>query len=134
MQHMLTYPEHGMVMQPDGEWDVSKEFEFEIDGILDMGDTTEPKSHKCCGGLHVFINKAPIAQKSKMQPVISLSMAERELIAAVEAAQIMLFAVHVMEDIGLHVKKPMILRVDCNGSLDLAYGWNVSGLTKHVSV
>ena len=113
MQHMLTYPECSMVVQPDGEWDGSKEFEFEIDRILDLGDATEPKSHKCCGGLQVFINKAPIAHKSEMQPHVLLSMAEGELIAAVEAAQIMLFAMCVMEDIGLHVKKLMILWVDC---------------------
>ena len=28
----------------------------------------------------------------------------------------------------------MILQVDCKGALDLTYGWNISGLTKHVSV
>ena len=92
MQHMLTYPEHGMAMQPDDEWDGSKEFEFEIDGILDLGEATEPELHKCCGGLQVFVNKASIAHKSKMHPSVSLTMAEEELIAAVEAAQIMLFA------------------------------------------
>ena len=61
-------------------------------------------------------------------------MAEGELIVAVKAAQIMLFTMHVMEDISLHIKKPMILWVDCKGALDLTYGWNVSGLMKHVSV
>ena len=60
-------------------------------------------------------------------------MAEGELIAACEAAQIMLFAMQVLEDIGLHVKK-MILWVDCKGPLDLTYGWNVSRLMKHMSV
>ena len=54
---------------------------------------------------------------------MSLSMAEGELIAVCEAAQIMLFSMHVLEDIGLHVKKPMI-----------HYSWNISGLTKDVSV
>ena len=44
-----------------------------------------------------------------MQPSVLLSMAEGELVAAVEAAQIMLCATHVMEDISLHVKKLMIL-------------------------
>ena len=123
-----------MVMQLDGEWDGSRDFEFEIDGISDSGDVTEPESHKCCGGLQVFVNKASIAHKSKMQPSVSLGMAEGELIAAVEAAQIMLFAMHVIRDISLCVKKPMILWVDCKGALDLMYGWNVSGLTKHVLV
>ena len=40
----------------------------------------------------------------------------------------------VLEDIGLCVKKPMIPWVDCKGAFNLTYGWNVSGLTKHVSV
>ena len=40
----------------------------------------------------------------------------------------------VLEDTGLHVKKPMILHVDCKGALDLTYGWNISGLMEHISV
>ena len=46
----------------------------------------------------------------------------------------MLFVMHVLEDMGLRVKKPMILQVDCKGAIDLTYGWNVSGLTKHASI
>ena len=69
-----------------------------------------------------------------MQTIMSLSMAEGELIAVCEAAQIMLFSMHVLEDIGLHVKKPMIIWVDRKGTLDLMYSWNISGLTKDVSV
>ena len=69
-----------------------------------------------------------------MQSSASLSMAEGELIAACDAAQIMLFVMHVLEDMGLRVKKPMILCVDCKGAIDSTYGWNVSGLTKHASI
>ena len=69
-----------------------------------------------------------------MQLSVSLSMAKGKMIAAVEVAQIMLFAMRVMEDIGLHIKKLMILSINCKGALDLTYGWNVSGLMKHVSV
>ena len=105
MQHVLKYVEHGMIMQPDGHWDGSKNFKFEINGISDSGDVTEPESHKRCGGLQVFPNKVYIAHKRKMQPSMSLSMAKGELITAVEAAQIMLFAMKVMEDIRLQVKK-----------------------------
>ena len=82
----------------------------------------------------MFLNKSPIAHKSKMQSSASLNMAEGELIAACDAAQIMLFVMHILEDMGLQVKKPMILRVDCKGAIDLTYGWNVSGLTKHASI
>ena len=69
----------------------------------------EPNSHKRCGGLQVILNKTPITHKSKIQGSVSLSMAKGELIAACKAVQIMLFAMQVLEDIGLHVKKPMIL-------------------------
>ena len=47
-------------------------------------------SHKQCGGLQVFLNKAPVAHKSKMQGGMSLSMAQGELIAACDTVQIML--------------------------------------------
>ena len=103
--------------QPEGHWDGSKDFQLEIDGILDSGDATELESHKQCGGLQVFLSKAPIAHKGKMQPSVSLSMAEGELIAAVEAAQIMLLAMCVLEDIGLCIKKLMILCIDCKKEL-----------------
>ena len=104
-------------MQLDGHWGGGKEFQFGIDGISDLGDATELKSHKWCGGLQVFLNKAQIAHQSKMQGSVSLSMAEGELIAACEVGLIMLFLMQILEDIRLHVKKPMILQVDCKGVL-----------------
>ena len=61
MQHVLQYPECGMVMHLDGHWGGSKDYEFEINGISDSGDVTEPELCKRCGGLQVFLNKAPIA-------------------------------------------------------------------------
>ena len=69
-----------------------------------------------------------------MHPSMSLTMAKGELIAAVEVAQIMLLVMRVLEDIGLHVKTPMILQVYCKDAHDLTYCWDVSGLTKHVLV
>ena len=78
MQHVLKDLECGTVMQPDGHWDGSKNFEFEINGISNTGDATESESCKRCGGLQVFLNKAPIAHKSKMQPSMLLSMAKGE--------------------------------------------------------
>ena len=121
-------------MQPDTDWDGNEGFLFTVDGMSDSGDATKPELRRCCGGLQVFLNKSPIAHKSKMQSSASLSMAEDKLIAACDAAQIMLFVMHVLEDMGLHVKKPMILCVDCKGAINLTYGWNVSGLTKHASI
>ena len=88
-------------MQPNTHWDRNEAFLFTVDGMSDSGDVTEPESRQHCGGLQVFLNKAPIAHKSKMQSSASLSMAEGELIAACDAAQIMLFVMHVLEAMGL---------------------------------
>ena len=134
MQHVLSTPDRGVIMQPNTDWDGNDGFLFTVDGMLDSGDATKPESQRRFGGLQVFLNKLPIAHKSKMQSSASLSMAEGELIAACDAAQIMLFVMHILEDMGLHVKKPMILCVDCKWAIDLTYGWNVSGLTKHASI
>ena len=134
MQHVLSTPNHGVIMQPNTDWDGNNAFLFTVDGLSDSRDAIEPESQRRCGGLQVFLNKAPIAHKSKMQSSASLSMVEGELIAACDAAQIMLFVIHVLEDMGLRVKKPMILHVDCKGAIDLTYRWNVNGLMKHASI
>ena len=55
------------------------------------------------------LSKAPIAHKRKIQGSVSLSMAKGELIAACEVAQIMLFSMQVLEDIGSCEKQPKIL-------------------------
>ena len=37
MQDMLSMTEWGLVMQLDGHWDGGKEYEYEFDGISDLG-------------------------------------------------------------------------------------------------
>ena len=64
MQHVLTYPECGMVMQQDGEWDGSKEFKFEIDRISDSGDshTNDVGVFKCSSTRLPFLTKVKCSQ------------------------------------------------------------------------
>ena len=66
MQHVLSLPNHGMVMQPEGHWDGLKNFQFEINGILDLGDATEPESHKECG---CFLTKHLLCIRAKCNQV-----------------------------------------------------------------
>jgi hypothetical protein len=72
--------------------------------------------------------------KSKMQEMTTLSVTESELVAAVSAAQDMLYEMRVLESIGLKVQLPMVLEVDNNGGVDLANNWSVGGCTHHISV
>jgi len=59
---------------------------------------------------------------------------EAELVSATSCAQHMLYAMRVLESMGLKVKKPMILWMDNKGALDLSNNWSVSGRTRHVDV
>jgi hypothetical protein len=46
----------------------------------------------------------------------------------------MLFAMRVVELMGLKVKKPVILEIDNKGAVDLTHNWSVGGRTRHVEV
>jgi hypothetical protein len=72
--------------------------------------------------------------KSKMQEMTTLSVTESELVAAVSAAQDMLYEMRVLESIGLKVQLPMVLEVDNKGVVDLANNWSVGGRTRHISI
>jgi len=69
-----------------------------------------------------------------MQEITTLSVTEAELVAAVQCAQDMLFIMRVLESMNLKVKKPMTLRMDNQGAIDLINNWSVGGRTRHVDV
>ena len=62
MQHVLCMPKRGLILQLDGHLDGGKGYQFQIKGISNLGDATELNSHKQCGGLQVFLNRAPITK------------------------------------------------------------------------
>jgi hypothetical protein len=51
--------------------------------------------------------------------------AESELVSGTSCAQEMLYAMRVMESLGLKVKKSMILEMDSKAAVDLANNWSV---------
>ena len=85
-------------------------------------------------GYSTYLNDAPIFNKSKMQNNVTLSVSEAKLVAAVECAQTMLFVRQILNSVGLSVEKPMILEIDCKGTVDLNNNWTVGGRTRHISV
>ena len=46
--------------------------------------------------------------------------------AAVECAQTMLFARQILESLQLQVELPMVLEIDCKGTVDLNKNWSVT--------
>jgi hypothetical protein len=63
-----------------------------------------------------------------------MAVTESELVAAVSAAQDMLYEMRVLESIQLKVQLPMVLELDNKDVVDLANNWSVGGCTHHISV
>ena len=69
MQHVLSTPNRGVVMQPGMYWDGKEAFLFTVDGMSDSGDATEPKSQQRCGGLQVFFKNCPLRKRVRCNTV-----------------------------------------------------------------
>jgi hypothetical protein len=80
------------------------------------------------------MNGAPVAEKSKIQQSTTLSVTEAELCSGVDCVQDMLFAMRVIESIGLRVRKPMMLTIDNKGAVDYANNWSSSGRMRHACI
>jgi hypothetical protein len=78
----------------------------------------------------VFLNGAPVAQKSRQQKSVTLSSAEAELASGTQCAQDMLYVMQIMESIGL----PMILEINNKVAVGLANNWSIVGWTWYVQV
>ena len=134
MRYVVGTPERGLLLKPIGEWDGRKDYEFVISGHSDSNHAKCPDMHKSVTGYTAFLCGAPFKFRSVMQNVVALSVTEAEEIAATECVQDMLFAMHLLESMGLKVKKPMILEVDNKGSKDIVDSWSTSGRTRHIAV
>ena len=105
-----------------------------ISGLSDSDYAKDIDTRRSVTGTAVFLEGSCIGARSSTQRTVALSVTEAELNAATQCAQDMLYAMRVMESLGLKVQKPMILRVDNKGAHDLAHNWSIGGRTRHVDV
>ena len=135
MDYIVSSPLRGWKMSPTGLWNgKDKNFLFELRGKSDSDYGVDPETRRSVSGTSVFLQDVCISARSRMQSCVTLSVTEAELVAAVDAAQDMLFAMRVLESMGFKVKKPMILQIDNKGAVDLANNWSSAGRTRHVAV
>ena len=133
MRYVVATPNRGLTLKPFGRWDGSKNYEFVIEGWSDS-EYAKDASRRSVNGWSTFLNGAPVSYRSKMMPIVALSVTEAELFSAVLCAQDMLFVMRIVNSLGLRVKLPMKLNVDNKGMHDLSHNWSVGGRTRHVEV
>ena len=130
MQFCLCSKDKGLKLQPSGVWDATSSTR----GRSDSDYAKRVEDQKSVTGYSTYLNDTSIFNKSKTQNSVTLSVSEAELIAAVECAQTMLFVRQILNSVGLSIEKPMILEIDCKGTVNLNNNWTVGGRTHHISV
>jgi hypothetical protein len=133
MKYCVDTAKRGLLLKPDGIWDGTCEYLFRIKGKSDS-EYAKDETRRSVNGWAVWLCLAPVAFRSKMMPIIALSVTEAELFAATLCAQDMLFVMRILNCLGLKVELPMILEVDNRGAKDLTCNWSVGGRTRHVEV
>ena len=134
--HVLATKERGLVIEPSESWDGILAFLFEITGMSDANFAAHVEDRMSVSGLtwSVFLNSAPVWEKSQQQNCVTLSVTEAELIAVCECAQDMIQIKQILTSLGLKVKISMKLYVDSCGVVDLVNKWSVCLHTHHVDV
>ena len=135
MRYCTTTPNRGWLISPKRKWDgIDRDFLFEIIGLPDASFAKCKRTRRSVSGINVLFEGVVLVAKSGMQKVVALSTAEAEVIAIVMCVQEMLYIDKVVTSMGLKVKKPMLVRCDNKGAVDLVNGWAVGGGTKHIDI
>ena len=133
MKYVVNTAERGLLLKPKGIWDGTRNFLFEITGMSDS-NYAKDETRKSVNGWSTFLNGAPTSFKSKLMPIVALSVTEAELFSAVNCAMDMIFVMRILNCLGLKVKLPMKLEIDNKGAKDIAHNWTVGGRLRHVEV
>ena len=127
-------PTRGIKIKPNEKWDGNPNFKFKVKGRADSDYAKDVETRRSISGWLTFLCGAVITTKSKMMPIVALSVTEAELFAAVMCVQDMLFIMRLLLSLRLQVELPMILEIDNKGAKDLIDNWSVGGRLRHVEV
>ena len=132
MKYCVGTPNRGLLLKPDSKWNGDPNIEFTVTGKSDLDYAKDSATRRSVTGHSTFLNGAPVSMNSQMQSCVTLSVTEAELVSGTQCTQDMLYIMHLLESMGLRVKKPMILHMDNKGAIDLTHNWSVGGRTCHV--
>jgi hypothetical protein len=82
MKYCCNTPGGGLLLTPTMRWDGSPMLLFEITGYSDSDWAKDPITRRSVSGWLTFLFDSPISMKSKMMPIVALSVTAAELFAA----------------------------------------------------
>src|SRR4051812_7762647 len=81
IRYCVGTSKQGLTLKPEDTWDGSKSHVFQIEGRSNL-DFAKDKTRKSISGWSTFLSGAAVCYRSKMMPVVALSVTEVELFAA----------------------------------------------------
>ena len=111
---------------PNEIWNGRKRFKFTVKGMSDSEYAADESRYSVNGWL-MWLCSAPVTCRSKMMPIIALSVMEAELYAAVQCVMDMIYIYRELTGLELEVKLPMIVEVDNKVCVDFCNNWSVAG-------
>jgi hypothetical protein len=114
MAYCVATSKRGIKIVPNETWNGSPDFKFVISGRADSDYAKDLETRRSVSGIITFLCGAVITMRSKMMPMVALSVTEAELFAAVMTVQDMLFIMRIVESMGLQVETPMLLEINNN--------------------
>ena len=106
MQRVMKYcvgtANKGLTIRPKGEWDGSKDYQFVVTGKCDL-EYAKDESKRSVNGWSTFLSESPVSFRSKMMPIVALSVTEVEVFAAILCVQDMMFIMRLLNLMKLKV-------------------------------
>jgi hypothetical protein len=106
----------------------------ELWGYVDASYANDEFARKSTMGHVLFINGGPVAWKSKLTPIVALSTADAEFIAANFCACEIMFLRHLLKALGFKQDNPTCLYEDNMAAITLATEPALRPRTKHLDV
>jgi hypothetical protein len=76
MAYCANTSKRGITIKPNERWDGSPDFEFTIGGRADSDYAKDLETRRCVSGTITFLCGAVITLRSKMMPMVALSVTE----------------------------------------------------------
>ena len=107
----------------------SKKWRAQVCGDSDWAG--DPDDRKSAGCMTTLVNSVPVAWRSRGQKCVSLSTAEAEFCACVEAVKEVPFIAQTLLSLGVSVKLPIEARIDNVGAMFMSENVSSTPRTRH---
>lgn len=99
---------------------------------VDADFANDPDTRRSCTGYIFYLAGGPVSWQCRMQPTTALSTMEAEYMSACAATQEALYLRMVLEELGVVLDKPIILREDNKACINFADHPGEHKRTKHI--